>query len=67
MIGWPVGRREKARCRAKVQIGAELLCKSVTHVVRERDRGHVGTWARGRLQIRGLVDQRLGGSEPKKS
>jgi hypothetical protein len=34
--GWPVGRR---RGSAKVQIGAELLCKSVTHALRERDRG----------------------------
>ena len=53
MIGWPVGRRERQiRFCAKVQIGAELLCKSVTHAVRERDRGQVGTWARGIREYR---------------
>jgi hypothetical protein len=30
--------RGRIRDSAKVQIGAELLCKSVTHAVRERDR-----------------------------
>jgi hypothetical protein len=31
---------------AKVQIGAVLLCKSVTHAVRERDRGRDRVWVR---------------------
>jgi hypothetical protein len=36
------GRQTKGS--AKVQIGAELLCKSVTHAVRERDRGRDRAW-----------------------
>ena len=38
--GTRAGGKEERQIRgsAKVQIGAELLCKSVTHAVRERDR-----------------------------
>ena len=37
-----------------MQIGAELLCKSVTHAVRERDRGRDRGWCRKYFQVSGL-------------
>ena len=43
---------------AKVQIGAELLCKCVTHAVRERDRGR--DRGRGRKILSGLGSRQSG-------
>ena len=55
MVTWG---QERQRCRAKVQIGAELLCKG------ERGgaaRGHVGKVTRGHgAHTRGPEAQRLG-------